>query len=489
MCFDMQKVMSEARLLEASLAGNKEAFGTIVQRYQSLICGIAYSATGDFAKSEELAQETFINAWKGLRQLKDLGKFRAWLCTIARNVVSRSINRQQKGINQAQSLEKLDAVEAVQPGPGQIAISKEHEAVVWLALKEIPQKYREPLVLFYREQQSVEQVAAGLGLSEPAVRQRLSRGRKLLKAEVAALVEDVLGQTGPTKTFGIAVISALPALAPQAIAAGTAAVAAKGSAAAKTIFATLLSGAIMGPIIGLLGGLFGSWMSIKNTRSRRERRFMINMAVTGWSLLLLLIFLPLVLALTGVIPKWSYWCSFTVFFALLVPSIIWGNARQRRIQIEDGTYIKLEYHPLKMSKGNIYGVFVGCIFGPMCWLIVMSFVTKDWLISLSTVTFAVLLFVASTKICLRWRGKYWRIVITDLIGMALFTLVVVNLRWGRWVEYYERRSPNCGLSNTPPWAVNLILGAIFAGLLILLVLRCKREQRLAQDELRGDFGK
>jgi len=485
----MQNVMSEARLLEASLAGNKEAFGTIVQQYQSLICGIAYSATGDLAKSEELAQETFMRAWKGLRQLKDLGKFRAWLCTIARNVVSRSIKRQQKDIiNEAQSLEKLGAVETAEPGPGQIAISKEHEAVVWLALKEIPQKYREPLVLFYREQQSVSQVAAGLELSEHVVRQRLSRGRKLLKAEVASLVEEVLGQTGPTKTFGIAVISALPALAPQAVAAGTAAVAAKGSAAAKTAFVTLLSGAVLGPIIGLLGGLFGSWMSIKNTRSRRERRFMIKMAITVWSLLLLLIFLPLLLALTGVIPKWSYWCLFTVFFALLLPLMIWGNARQRQIQIEDGTYIKPEYHPVKMSKGNIYGVFVGCIFGPMCWLIVFSSVTRDWLIALSAVTFAVLLFIASTKICLRWRAKYWRVMITDMGGIALFTLAVVNLRWGRWVEFYQRRSPNCGLSNTPVRTMNLILGLIFAGLLILLVLRCKKEKRLAQDEHKGDFG-
>jgi DNA-directed RNA polymerase specialized sigma24 family protein len=74
-------ITSEAELLQASLAGRKEAFSVIVERYQSLICGIAYSGSGNIAKSEELAQETFIRAWKQLRQLKDLGSFRAWLCT------------------------------------------------------------------------------------------------------------------------------------------------------------------------------------------------------------------------------------------------------------------------------------------------------------------------------------------------------------------------------------------------------------------------
>ena len=77
----MDTFTNEIDLLNASLSGNKEAFGTIVENYQSLVCSITYSATGDFAKSEELAQETFIRAWKELKQLKDLEKFRAWLCT------------------------------------------------------------------------------------------------------------------------------------------------------------------------------------------------------------------------------------------------------------------------------------------------------------------------------------------------------------------------------------------------------------------------
>src|SRR4030042_1910804 len=84
----MNNLTSENELLQASLAGNKEAFGAVVERYQSLVCAVTYSATGDVGTSEELAQETFLRAWRNLRQLEDPGKFRAWLCMIARNLAS-----------------------------------------------------------------------------------------------------------------------------------------------------------------------------------------------------------------------------------------------------------------------------------------------------------------------------------------------------------------------------------------------------------------
>jgi len=56
----------DAGLVSASLEGDHEAFGRIVARYQSLVCSLAHSATGSLAQSEDLAQETFLEAWKHL---------------------------------------------------------------------------------------------------------------------------------------------------------------------------------------------------------------------------------------------------------------------------------------------------------------------------------------------------------------------------------------------------------------------------------------
>src|ERR1035441_5540515 len=78
---------SDADLVQWGLAGDREAFGRVVERYQSLICALAYSATGSLSRSEDLAQETFLIAWKQLRQLREPDKLRSWLCSIARSVI------------------------------------------------------------------------------------------------------------------------------------------------------------------------------------------------------------------------------------------------------------------------------------------------------------------------------------------------------------------------------------------------------------------
>jgi len=244
----MQDTMTEIELLRASLAGSKDAFGRIVERYQPLICAITYSATGDFGRSRQLAQETFIRAYKSLAQVKDLEKFRAYLCRIARNLVDKSIRQQRFDvIRDAHPLEDAASGKSPEPDPGEIAISKEHQALVWQAIEGIPEQCREPIVLYYHRRRSIAQVAADLELSQDALKQRLLQGRKLLSTEIASLVEDVLTKTAPGKPFTAAIVAALPALAPQTAGASIAALAATGQT-------PLSKGAIYG---AFAGGIFG----------------------------------------------------------------------------------------------------------------------------------------------------------------------------------------------------------------------------------------
>ncbi|HZQ47312.1 MAG TPA: sigma factor, partial [Verrucomicrobiae bacterium] len=77
---------SDAELVARSLAGDRDAFGRIVARYQNLICSLAYSAMGSLGQSEDLSQETFITAWTNLSHLAEPAKLRSWLCGIARNL-------------------------------------------------------------------------------------------------------------------------------------------------------------------------------------------------------------------------------------------------------------------------------------------------------------------------------------------------------------------------------------------------------------------
>lgn len=84
---------NDAELVAESLDGSRDAFRRIVERYQTLICSLAYSATGNVSRSEDMAQETFIAAWKQLGALREPAKLRAWLCGIARHRIQKNFER------------------------------------------------------------------------------------------------------------------------------------------------------------------------------------------------------------------------------------------------------------------------------------------------------------------------------------------------------------------------------------------------------------
>jgi RNA polymerase sigma factor (sigma-70 family) len=267
----------DAELVNKSREGNREAFGQIVSRYQSLICSLAYSATGCLGQSEDLAQETFITAWRHLRHLREPVKLRAWLCGIARNRINNSLRREgREPVHAAEPLETASESASAQLLPSDQAISKEEAAILWRSIEHIPAVYREPLVLFYREGESVERVAAALDISQDAVKQRLSRGRKLLQQQVLALVAGTLRRTAPGKAFTLGVIAVLPLLATTAKAATATAVATKGSSIAKTASAAgILSACLTGGMVALysLFGLFGfsgRWIGRRMGRASQQ---------------------------------------------------------------------------------------------------------------------------------------------------------------------------------------------------------------------------
>ncbi len=284
----------DADLVNASLAGNREAFGQIVLRYQSLVCSLAYSATGSLSQSEDLAQETFFTAWKQLAQLREPPKLRAWLCGIARNLIHNSLRAQRREpSHHAEPLEDIGESHSPEPLPIERVISREEAGILWHALERIPELYREPLVLYYREHQSVEAVARNLDLTEETVRQRLARGRKLLQEEVLTFVETALEKTAPSKSFTLAVVAALPLAVTSAKAASGGVAVAKSGAGAKG----LLSLGALGGFLAMLGTIFYSWKAlVDDSKSPRERQFTCRVAKFQIAIFLVILLVGFLLA-------------------------------------------------------------------------------------------------------------------------------------------------------------------------------------------------
>lgn len=200
-------VESDEQLLARCQSGERSAFETLVDRYQRVVCGVCFSITGDWALAEDVAQETFVTAWRRLGTLREPGRVASWLCGIARNL-SRKAGRGRTGWVDLET-----AGEPAHPAgtPLESVLTKETRIVVGRALAELPETYREPLVLFYQQGRSAQEVGAALNLSASAVHQRLSRGRRLLADELHELVEATLSHQRPRKGFTTAVLVTLGA--------------------------------------------------------------------------------------------------------------------------------------------------------------------------------------------------------------------------------------------------------------------------------------
>jgi RNA polymerase sigma factor (sigma-70 family) len=145
----------------------------IVARHQAMVCGIALGVLGDFAASEDAGQEAFLTAWRKIHELREPERLRAWLGQIARNAALGHLRR-QRGHD---ALEAAPDLADESPPPDQAAANEEEAALVRASLAKLP----EPLVLYYREGQSVRAVGEALGLSEDAVNNAWRCGREMLR--------------------------------------------------------------------------------------------------------------------------------------------------------------------------------------------------------------------------------------------------------------------------------------------------------------------
>lgn len=229
----------DGELVRAVRRGDKRAFVEIVARHQAMVCGIALGVLGDFAASEDAAQEAFLTAWRKFHDLREPERLRAWLAQIARNAALGHLRRKRDHGTFDEALTLCDE----SPAPDEAAATEEEAALVRDSLSRLPESYRVPLILFYRDGQSVRAVAEALTISEDAVKQRLARGREMLREQMSGLVESVLARTAPTAVFTITIAAAIGALATPAAIAGSIFTAT--SAAASTTSSSSLSSQIL----------------------------------------------------------------------------------------------------------------------------------------------------------------------------------------------------------------------------------------------------
>ena len=469
--FDVEGT-TDIQLLELCLNGDRDAYGQLVNRYQSLICSMAYSACGNLTRSEDLAQETFVTAWKMLKTLKDRSKFKSWLCGIARNLNNNSIRQQDRNpVAAAAPLDSIAETVSSIPSPVDHVISAEEESLVWQSLEQIPETYRESLVLFYREDQSIKRVAEALELSPDTVKQRLSRGRKLLQKEVAKVVASTLAESGPTRGFTTAVLCALPALAPETATAGVAATGAKGLALAQASGVGLGAFLLAAFLKLFIAGLGVKWQ-LDSAPSHRERRFTIRLLLAGLGLFILyggsLVIVHRLGIDFGAFSPFIPALFMLLFCCVWIPLCVWGGRRIKQMRIVDGTWVEAQpvigAEPNKLSTAGVIGRFAGGTLAATVWLAVFAARSHDWIGVGIIGAISLLSLSIGLSVCLRRPESYFKALGTTVSVSGFFAIIVMNFRLQLWTAQIEPSSAVTGwvLATTNATIISILIVNLFA---------------------------
>ena len=213
---------SDADLVDRARAGDRDAFSALVARYQRLVVGVAIAIARNRTLAEDLGQDTFVVAWRSLGSLDADACIGPWLAGIARNLAN---NHRRKHARREKHAWRLRGDVVDRETPADRIAATEQDQQVWLALDELPVAQRETLVLYYFEERSVEDVAAGLGVSRDVVKQRLHRAREAMRVKLTARFELAVESMRPGVAFAGAVIGAITLGAVTEAAAATTSVA------------------------------------------------------------------------------------------------------------------------------------------------------------------------------------------------------------------------------------------------------------------------
>ena len=187
---------NENTLIHHAQDGDEEAFAALMRSYHAFVCTIVIGIVNNPHDAEEVVQDTFLSAYRGLAQLEDSTKFKSWLAEIARNR-ARNWLRKQRG--DTVSIDEVgEHLLQTEDSPDERLTRQEQRELIRRIMETLPQKDREIARAFYLEGASYNELSSTHGLSDKAISFRLSRARRQLSKRLQYLLTSIFIPPGLT---------------------------------------------------------------------------------------------------------------------------------------------------------------------------------------------------------------------------------------------------------------------------------------------------
>lgn len=177
--------MQEREALRRCRAGDPTAFRFLVEQYGDLAYRIAYLMTRDRALAEDLTQDAFLAAWKGLGRFDLALPFKPWLLRIVVNTCRSHARRKALPALPLDEVEERQAP-SPDPTPERLAVASDSHRAIGRAIAALDQEARQAVLLRYAAGLTVPEIAAVLAWPEGTVKSRLHRALGRLRAELEA---------------------------------------------------------------------------------------------------------------------------------------------------------------------------------------------------------------------------------------------------------------------------------------------------------------
>lgn len=175
--------------IEKVLAGQANYFSYLVDKYQDIVFSIALKVLRNREEAEEMAQESFIKAYKSLGSFKGKAKFSTWIYRITYNTCISETRKKKNHFTSTDDIQIKDEAEEMNLD----GIPEENRAkYIQAALKKLPEDEYTLVLLYYFEEQSVEDICKVTGLSESNAKVKLFRARKKLYTILNDMLKDEL---------------------------------------------------------------------------------------------------------------------------------------------------------------------------------------------------------------------------------------------------------------------------------------------------------